>query len=128
VVRTGHPERGSAALEFALVLPLLLVLTLAMVQVGLIVRDDLVLVGAARAGAREAAVTSDDARIRDAVDQAAADLDPEAVGLTVTHSKRGDPASVSLVYEDPVRVPFVSWLFPSTITLHASSEMRQEFG
>ena len=127
-MRTGHAERGSAALEFALVLPLLLVLTLAMVQVGLIVRDDLVLVGAARAGAREAAVTSDDARVRDAVDKAAAGLDPNAVRLTVTHSKRGDPASVSLAYEDPVRVPFVSWLFPSAITLHATSEMRQEYG
>ena len=40
-MRNGD-ERGSAALEFALVLPLLLVLTLAMVQVGLIVRDSVV--------------------------------------------------------------------------------------
>ena len=65
-------EHGSAALEFALVLPLLLVLTLAVVQVGLLVRDDLVLVGAARAGAREAAVSADDGRVRDAVARSAA--------------------------------------------------------
>src|SRR5207245_6473239 len=111
-------DRGSASLEFALVLPLLLVLTLAMVQVGLLVRDDLVLVGAARAGAREAAVTSDDTRVREAVDGAAAGLDSNAVRVTVTHSSRGDPAGVSLSYDDPVRVPFVGWLFPSRITLH----------
>ena len=50
-------ERGSAAVEFALVLPILLLLALALVQVGLLVRDQLILVEAARAGARQAAVT-----------------------------------------------------------------------
>ena len=57
-----------------MVLPLLLVVTLALVQVGLVVRDRLVLADAARAGAREAAVTDDAGRIRDAVDRAAVPL------------------------------------------------------
>jgi len=126
-VRNGD-ERGSAALEFALVLPLLLVLTLAMVQVGLIVRDSVVLTAAARAGAREAAVTADDTRVRSAVDDAAPGLDATGVHVTITRSSRGDPADVSLAYDDPIRVPFVSWLFPPTVTLRASAEMRQEFG
>ena len=124
----SRDERGSAALEFALVLPLLLVLTLAMVQVGLIVRDSVVLTAAARAGAREAAVSADDARVRSAVDDAAPDLDTTAIDVTITRSARGDPAGVSLAYDNPIRVPFVGWLFPRTITLRASAEMRQEFG
>ena len=45
-------ERGSAALEFALVLPILLVMGLALVQVGLLARDRLVVEAASRAGAR----------------------------------------------------------------------------
>ena len=49
-------ERGSAAVEFALLLPILLLLLLALVQVGVIARDSLVLTQASRAGAREAAV------------------------------------------------------------------------
>jgi Flp pilus assembly protein TadG len=126
-VRNGN-ERGSAALEFALVLPLLLVLTLAMVQVGLIVRDSVVLTAAARAGAREAAVTADDTRVRSAVDDAAAGLDSAGIDVTITRSTRGDPAGVSLAYADPIRIPFVSWLFPPSVTLRASAEMRQEFG
>jgi len=43
-------ERGTAAVEFALVLPLLLVLTLALVQVGLLAKDRLLVEAAARAG------------------------------------------------------------------------------
>jgi Flp pilus assembly protein TadG len=46
-------ERGSAAVEFALLLPILLLLLLAFVQVGVIARDSLVLTQASRAGARD---------------------------------------------------------------------------
>ena len=46
-------ERGSAAVEFALLLPILLLLLLALVQVGVIARDSLVLTQASRAGARD---------------------------------------------------------------------------
>ena len=50
--------RGSAAVEFALVLPLLLVVGLALLQVGLLTKDQLIVQEAARAGARQAAVRS----------------------------------------------------------------------
>ncbi|MFN2544658.1 MAG: TadE family protein [Actinomycetota bacterium] len=121
-------ERGSASVEFALVLPIVLVLTLAVVQVGLVVRDDIVLVSAARAGAREAAVTDDDERVRSAVDSAAAALDVDRIDVTISRAGRGGPADVKLTYPERLRVPFVAWLFPSAITLHAASTMRQEFG
>jgi Flp pilus assembly protein TadG len=45
-------ERGTAAVEFALVLPLLLTVALALVEVGLLARDRLLVEAAARAGAR----------------------------------------------------------------------------
>ncbi|HEY3072758.1 MAG TPA: hypothetical protein VGJ46_08055, partial [Candidatus Limnocylindrales bacterium] len=44
---------------------------LALVQVGLLVKDQLVVSGGARAGAREGAVTSDDARVQQAAIDAA---------------------------------------------------------
>jgi Flp pilus assembly protein TadG len=45
-------ERGSAVVEFALLLPILLLVLLAVVQVGVLASDQLVITQAARAGAR----------------------------------------------------------------------------
>jgi Flp pilus assembly protein TadG len=120
-------DRGSAAVEFALVLPLLLVLVLAVVQIGLFVRDDLVLVGSARAGARQAAVSADDESVRSAVSADAPGLDPTRMEVTIARTQRGGPATVSLTYAAPQAVPFVGWLFPSSVALHATAVMRQEF-
>nr|MBA3738436.1 pilus assembly protein [Actinomycetota bacterium] len=47
--RDASPERGTAAVEFALVLPLVLVVALALVQTGLLVRDRLLVEAAVRA-------------------------------------------------------------------------------
>jgi Flp pilus assembly protein TadG len=124
----GRSDRGSAAVEFALVLPILLMLALAVVQVGLFVRDDLVVAGSARAGARQAAVSSDDDSVRTAVSQDAPGLDPTRIDVTISRTQRGGPATVSVAYSAPQTVPFVGWLFPSPVTLHATAVMRQEFG
>src|SRR5438067_1272715 len=62
--RRVHPSRGrrveagTAAVEFALVLPLLLVIALALVQVGLVIRDRLLVEEAARAHGQAAAEAS----------------------------------------------------------------------
>ncbi len=125
----SHRERGSATLEFAMVLPLLLIVTLALVQVGLVVRDRLVLADAARAGAREAAVTDDAGAIRDAIEHAAAPLATERLEVQVNREGgRGAAVTVTLGYADPPSIPAVAWLFPSSIHLIASTTMRQEFG
>src|SRR5207248_4085522 len=76
-------ERASASVEFALVLPLVLVMALALVQVGLLVKDQLVVAGSARAGAREAAVTTDDQQVRQATQNAAVGLDPARLDIEV---------------------------------------------
>ncbi len=124
-------ERASAAVEFALVLPLVLVMGLALVQVGLLVKDQLVVLGSARAGAREAAVVSDDAAVRQAVVDAAAagGLDPNDVSVSVAREgSTGTPVAVTVSYHAPVVVPLVEWLFPSAVDLTGEATMRQETG
>ncbi len=126
----GRPgsERGSAALEFAMVLPILLVVALGLVQAGLLVRDQLVLVEAARAGAREASVTADDGAVREAVGRAAATLAADGVTVEVDRvGQQGEPVSVRVDYEDRLAIPVVSWLFPASVRLHAAATMRQEY-
>ena len=75
--RAHRDERGTAAVEFALVLPLLLVIALALVQVGLLVRDRLLVeVGGACRGARRRPPGRSWRRSRDAAAAAAPALDP----------------------------------------------------
>ena len=122
-------ETGSATVEFALVLPLLFVVSLAFVQVALLGRDQLLVEAAARAGARAAAVTDDEDAVVGAALRAAPTLDPAATTVTTTREGgRGDPVTVDVRYGDHVRVPFVDWLVGSSVTISASAAMRQEFG
>jgi Flp pilus assembly protein TadG len=122
-------ERGSAVVEFALVMPLLLLVALALVQIAVIGRDRLVLEHAARAGAREAAVDPDDAVVRSVVAGAAAPLDPSDVAVDIQRvGTFGDPVVVRVAYDVPVAVPLAGWLLPASVHLGAELAMRQEFG
>jgi Flp pilus assembly protein TadG len=122
-------EQGSAAVEFALVLPLVLILALALVQVGILVKDGLIVEEAARAGARQAAVTTDDASARQAAVDAATSLDPDRLNVIINRSGgSGSPVTVGVVYHAPVSVPLVNWLFRSAIDLSGKATMRQETG
>ena len=96
-------------------LPILLIVALGLVQVGLILRDQLVLVEAARAGAREASVNDQEPDVRNAVNRAASTLDPEHVDMAVIREgTQGDPVTVRLGYEDTPQIPLVGWLFIAT--------------
>ena len=128
-MRENDRDAGSATLEFAMVLPMLLLVVVAMVQVGLIVRDQLILVEAARAGARAAAVTDSDDQVRSAVDRAAAGLAASRLEMTVHRDAggQGTPVRVELHYDEVVSIPMVRWLFPEAIELRSEATMRREY-
>jgi hypothetical protein len=102
-------------------------MTLALVQVGVLVKDQLVVAESARAGAREASVNVNDETARQAAVEAAASLDPARLEVAVERmGGAGDAVSVAVTYHAPVAIPVVAWLFPSTIDLGATAIMRQE--
>lgn len=122
-------ESGSAVVEFALLLPILLLVLLAVVQIGVLANDRLLLTQAARAGAREAAVQQDDVAIREAATSAGAGLDPERLQLEVDRGDgRGSPVTVSLSYDVPIAGVLAVWLLPTTVTISSAATARQEFG
>ena len=118
-------EEGQSTVELALVLPLVVVVLLAVVQVGLVVRDQVLVVHAAREGAREAAVEP----APDAARQAAvAGSSLEADRLDVAVSGRGAAGSrvrVEVRYRAPTRVPVVGAVL-GDLTLEATATMRVE--
>lgn len=97
-------DRGQSTVEFALVLPLVVLLLLAILQGGVLLKDQLLVSSAAREGAREAAVSSDVGRIRAAASRAAPGLRLQ-VGIT-RGPDRGDAVEVR-VEASPTRLPLV---------------------
>jgi uncharacterized protein DUF4244 len=60
---------------------------------------------------------------------AAPGLDPSLVSLQVSRTgARGEPVSVAVGYDAPVRLPAIAWLFGTTVRLDSSAVDRQEFG
>lgn len=93
-------ERGSAVVEFALVVPLVLALVLVVVEIAVVARTQLEVVNAAREGAREAAASPDPKR---AVEAAKASLGP--IGADARISVRR-PHVVGRLAEVEVVLPF----------------------
>lgn len=88
--RRPRNEDGQAVVEFALVMPLLLLLLLGIIQFGSIFRDYIALTDATRVGARQASVARsiqpDTARIPNViarVQKAAVNLDPNKMTVAV---------------------------------------------
>lgn len=100
------------------------------VQVGIVVRDALALVQAAREGARTAAITADDEETVDTVRRAAGPLEAERIEIAIapaaTERRRGEPVSVHLAYEERLRIPIVSRIVSLDLPLRASATMRLE--
>jgi hypothetical protein len=113
---------GQASTELTLVVPLVALLLVALVQAGILLRDQLLVVQAAREGAREAAVTAEQERIHAAARRAAPGLD---LDVRVQRGPRaGDLATVS-VRARPTRLPVVGRALGDH-RIEASATMRVE--
>ena len=121
----GTSQRGQASVEVALVLPLLAALALLLLQVGLLVRDQVLVTHAAREGARQAAVRDDPAAVAAAVADATA-LDRDRLSVEVsTRGPVGSPVRVEVTYRAPTDLPLVGHLL-GDVELGATATMRVE--
>ncbi|HZB42352.1 MAG TPA: TadE/TadG family type IV pilus assembly protein [Ilumatobacter sp.] len=114
-------DRGQAAVEFALALPVVLVLVLGIVQLVVVVRDQLAVELAAREAARAASVSASPEASATRAANAATSLRPLAVATDVD----GDRVSVSVTYVGATDVPLVG-AFIADITVTADVTMRRE--
>lgn len=124
---TEDRDGGQAATELALVLPLVVLLLLAVVQVALVARDQILVVHGARAAAREASVDSRPSSVRSAALRATG-LKPTSL-RTETSAEGGVSGMVTVwvEYRSPTEVMLIGPLLPD-IPLGAKAAMRLEPG
>jgi Flp pilus assembly protein TadG len=114
-------ERGQATVEFALVLPILVLALMAVLQVALVVRDHVAVVNAAREAARQASVDSDPS----AAQWAARRSLPHSHAEVGPRPSIGEPITVRVTYRSHTDLPLVGALFPDPL-LESEIEMRVE--
>ena len=120
-VRRAGSE-GQASVEFALLLPVAVWFVLAVVQVGVVVHERVMLTHAAREGARIAAVGGSDTEVRAGAARASG-LDPDR--LVVAVSRGGGRVEVAMSYTAVTDVPLVGSLVGDP-RLDARAVMRRE--
>ena len=117
-------ERGSATVEFALVIPIVLLLLVALVEVAVVARVQIELLGAARQGARVAATNPDPAVAVDAVHEA---LSEGLTGSVIVTVERPAIVGREAVVRLSLRHYHASVLFGGVpVDLSARSVMRVE--
>lgn len=121
-----HGDRGQAAVELALTLPLLALLLLLVVQAALVVRDQVLVVHAAREAARAAAVDPNPGAARHAA-LAGAPLDPDRTTVRVgPAAATGQPVSVTVRYRATSLGSLLDAVLPD-IVVEGRAAMRREF-
>jgi Flp pilus assembly protein TadG len=120
------PEAGQATVELAFVLPVVAVLLLALVQVGLLVRDQLLVVHAAREAARAAAVAEGDAGQARQAAIGSVGLPSDDVRVsTVNRGGAAPTVTVTVTYTSPTDLPLVGRMM-GDVVLSGRATMRLE--
>lgn len=132
----GSDERGQALVEFALVLPILLILVVGIIEFGRAWNMHQIITDAAREGARKAAIADESVtqtQVENTVRTALAGgrIDPSTATITTNGwgAATGDPATitVSVPYRFTFFGPIIEWSTgESNITLKTAFTMRNE--
>jgi Flp pilus assembly protein TadG len=120
-------ERGASAVEFAFIVPLLIVLVLGIAEFGHAFQVQGTLSAAAREGVRAMALQNDPALARDVVREAAASLDPQITDAQIVITPAACPqlgggTNVQLTIDYPM--PFLTGFFGAGVDLTGTGVMR----
>ena len=121
-------ERGASAVEFAMIVPLLVVLVLGIAEFGHAFQVQGTLSAAAREGVRTMALQNDPVAARNAVRGAATTLDPGITDAQITISPASCPVSASGSTQVELTIdysmPFLTGFFGSGLDLTGRGVMR----
>lgn len=122
-MRRLRDESGAAAVEFALVMPLLVLLVMGIVSFGRAYQTQAALAAAAREGVRVMAVRNDPAAARAAAEAVVGDLSPalsdSQIAISPSVCAPGQTATVTASYP----ITFLTPMVGSGVTLHGKGTM-----
>jgi len=122
----ANNERGAAAVEMALVLPMLIALVFGIIEFGRAYNAKLELSSAVREGARSLAIGTPLAQITTTVSNAAAGLDPTKLTITTSGSPCAPGGNATVTASYPFTYTIPPFFTQATTTLTASGAMRCE--
>lgn len=127
-------EKGQNLVEFAMVVPIFLILVFAIVDFGMGFHAWITVTNAAREGARMGAVGADEATITARVKDTSSSLAADDLQITVTNAQGnpGESVTVQVEYQYQLITPLSNLLgmigggIGNTVDFNATSEMRLE--
>ena len=123
-------ERGQSMVEFAIMLPLLILIVMGILEFGMMMNSYLGINNAAREGARLGIVGGTDTQIQNIILSTSPSLNSQYLTIVITPDnlsrKSGDTLKVTLHYNYHLTVPIISSLLNNLVLLNAETSMRVE--
>jgi Flp pilus assembly protein TadG len=123
-------HKGQSLVEFAIILPLLLLLVIGIIEFGMMLNSYLAINNAAREGARAGIVGSRNDEIQNLILSTSPALDAQNLKITITPSdgsrKSGDTLTVAVTYNYYFTIPILGGIFNNAVPLNAQVSMRIE--
>ena len=121
-------QKGQSLVEFAIILPVVLLLLMGIIEFGMMFNSYLTIQNVAREGARLGIVGGSDIEIKTLIRDISPNLTPGDLTVNLTPAegsrKSGETLKVSIDYNYHMTVPIISALFNNAIVLKAQTSMR----
>ncbi|WP_027309525.1 TadE/TadG family type IV pilus assembly protein [Caloramator sp. ALD01] len=125
-----HRKKGQALLEFAILLPILLLIVMGISEFGIMLNSYLTIQNASREGARLGILGADDNEIVQAVYSSASHIDTNKLNVTITpndsNRRPGETLRVRVEYEYDLLIPIIKNILGNQVELTAETAMRVE--
>jgi Flp pilus assembly protein TadG len=123
-------QKGQSLVEFAILLPVLLLLLMGVLEFGVMLNSYLTIHNSAREGARLGIVAGTNIEIKELIINTSPNLDPKKLAVNITPSegsrKAGGTLTVEVIYNYRVTIPIMSNILNNVVILKAQTSMRIE--